>query len=458
MPGGNVRLAVVAGERALLVPEETHGFEGPLVDLDGLRVRCCRPTPLAAARIRELVPALRPRPLGAHGSSFGFGDRVGLATPGHVRALRASGSQLAPVLAQQSARELERTGRSFTEVLDGATWGALESGWTSGYGADADHLRSETDVSAAVAAGFTMLTLDPSDHVDHTAATIHGVALEERVSALPWQALEDDWPAMRRRHARLGSDLEIARAAAVFGRALVQVASLARVAEASANEPDLDLEVSVDETTRPTTALEHAFLAVELRRLGVRFTGLAPRFPGEWEKGVELRGGREAVSDALATHARVAREHGGYRVSVHSGSDKFSVYPLLADHQASAWHVKTSGTSYLEALRVVAAVEPELFRDVLRVAEAHFGEDRHTYAVGRTAGVPEPTSVADAELSALLDDDDARQCLHVTFGSVLSDAALAAALRRVLVAADDAYANALVAHFRRHLEPLRRLR
>jgi hypothetical protein len=94
----------------------------------------------------------------------------------------------------------------------------------------------------------------------------------------------------------------------------------------------------------------------------------------------------------------------------------------------------------------------------LRVAEAHFGEDRHTYAVGRTAGVPEPTSVADAELSALLDDDDARQCLHVTFGSVLSDAALAAALRRVLVAADDAYANALVAHFRRHLEPLRRLR
>jgi hypothetical protein len=71
--------------------------------------------------------------------------------------------------------------------------------------------------------------------------------------------------------------------------------------------------------------------------------------------------------------------------------------------------------------------------------------------------VPEPSSVADADLPALLDDDDARQCLHVTFGSVLSDGSLAAALRQALVASGDAYSNALAAHFRRHLEPLRAL-
>jgi tagaturonate epimerase len=54
-----------------------------------------------------MEPAARPRPLGTTGSSFGFGDRLGLATPGHVRALLAAGA-VAPALAQQSARELER--------------------------------------------------------------------------------------------------------------------------------------------------------------------------------------------------------------------------------------------------------------------------------------------------------------------------------------------------------------
>jgi hypothetical protein len=301
-----------------------------------------------------------------------------------------------------------------------------------------------------------MLTLDPSEHVDGSAGGAQRAALEERVRLLPWQALEDDWAAMRRRYTRRGSDLEVARAAAVFGHALAHVAALARTADALAGGP-LDIEVSVDETDVPTTVFEHLFLAVELRRLGVRFTGLAPRFPGVWQKGVELRGDRDDVSAALAAHARVAREQGGYRVSVHSGSDKLSVYPILAGCDACAWHVKTSGTSYLEALRVVAAVEPELFREVLAVADTHMADDRRSYAVAVTAGVPEPSSVADADLPALLDDDDARQCLHVTFGSVLSDGSLAAALRQALVASGDAYSNALAAHFRRHLEPLRAL-
>ena len=68
--------------------------------------------------------------------------------------------------------------------------------------------------------------------------------------------------------------------------------------------------------------------------------------------------------------------------------------------------MKTSGTSYLEALRVVGAVEPELFREVLEVADRHLADDRRSSAVALTAAVPEPSSVADADLPALLDDDD----------------------------------------------------
>jgi hypothetical protein len=365
-----------------------------------------------------------------------------------VRALRASGTPLAPVLAQQSARELERTGRTFRDVLDAATWGALECGWVSGYGADADHLRTGAEVADAVASGFTMLTLDPSAEVDAAAAAAGGRDLDDRVRALPWKLLEDDWRALRRRHR--ADELELARTAATYGRALAHVAALHRAAGDAAA---LDVEVSVDEIDVPTSAFAHRFLAVELRRLGVRLTGLAPRFPGAWRKGVDVAGDLREIALAAALHARVAEEEGSHKVSVHSGSDKLSVYPLLAA-AGGRWHVKTSGTSYLEALRVVAATDPSLFRDVLAVARDALAEDRRSYAVAATAGVPEQATLPDGSLPGLLDDADARQCLHVTYGSVLADVALAERLRGALGAHAEAYAAALGTHLARHLEPL----
>jgi hypothetical protein len=450
LPGGRARIVTVAGERVLCVPAGTEGFEGAVVEDGGERLRLVPLTAAAAERIRRLVPALAPQPLGSGRSSFGFGDRLGLATPGHVRALRTTGAGLAPVLAQQSARELERTGRTFRDVLDAATWGAVESGWVSGYGADADHLRSETEVADAVASGFTMLTVDPSAEVDAAAAMSGGHKLEERLHALPWEALEDDWPALRRRYPG-ASELEVARTAGTYGRALVCVVALHRAAGDAA--ATLDVEVSVDEINVPTSALAHRFLVTELRRLGVRLTGLAPRFPGAWRKGVDVAGDLDEIARAAALHARVAEDEGGHKVSVHSGSDKLAVYPLLAS-AGGRWHVKTSGTSYLEALRVVAATRPSLFRDVLTVARDVLAGDRLTYAIAETAGVPEPATLSDAGLPDLLDDADARQCLHVTYGSVITDDGLACRLRATLAAHAEAYAEALAAHLARHLDAL----
>ena len=451
LPEGRVRIV----DGLLRVPATSPGFEGTVVDADDA-FRLVVPTPAAAARLRELVPALRPRPLGTSGSSFGFGDRLGLATAGHIQALRASGTSLAPVLAQQSARELERTGRTFADVLEAATWGAVGAGWTSPWGADADHLRTGVEVAEAVAAGFTMLTLDPSAHLDTAAAAMDGDELERRVRALPWSALEDDWTALRRRYDRGEvSELELARTVSTFGGALAQVVALWRVVDEASVGP-LDVEVSVDETDAPTTTFAHRFLAAELVRLGVRFTSLAPRFPGAWHKGIDVVGDLGELARAAAEHARVAAE-GGYRVSVHSGSDKPSVYPLLAAVPGGRWHVKTSGTSYLEALRVVAVVDPALLRDVLGCARESFAADRRSYAVAATAGLPEPSSVPDERLPALLDDADARQCLHVTFGSILTDEDVGPRLRARIREHADAYADALALHFSRHLDPLGRL-
>ncbi len=442
-----MRLVSVAGRSMLAVASHIEGFAGEPAEIDGRAVRLVAKTPATAAAVRALLPHLRPRPLG-NTPSFGFGDRIGLATPGHIRSLRASGSRLAPVLAQQSARELTRTGRSFTDVLDAATWGALEAGWTSGYGADADHLRTTEDVESALAAGFTMFTLDPSAHVDEWARQADSPDLVRAVKKLPWELLEDDWRAMKSRYTAVQSDLVIARCAAVFGRAIAHVVQLARVLERPGET--WDIEVSVDETGEPTTPFEHLFLAVELRRLGVPFTSLAPRLPGRWEKALDVDGDFEAIARAVREHASIAADHGPYKLSIHSGSDKFAVYALLAEESSGSLHVKTSGTSYLEALRVVAATEPELFREILTIARSRFELDRDSYELSAGAHVPS----GDGDLAAMLDDPGARQGLHVTYGAVLSHAAVGPALVGALDHAADDYARALESHLGRHLSLL----
>ena len=90
--------------------------------------------------------------------------------------------------------------------------------------------------------------------------------------------------------------------------------------------PPFELEVSVDETETPTTHAEHVYIASELKRLGVDWVSLAPRFIGRFEKGVDY------IGDLGAGRPGRARRHrpplGPYKLSLHSGSDKFSVYPI----------------------------------------------------------------------------------------------------------------------------------
>src|SRR3954471_23072194 len=93
--------------------------------------------------------------------SFGFGDRIGLATPGHVEAMRRSGAGIAPIFPQQSIREMARTGRSPATVMDDALNGMRQAGWDGPTGADADHLKTFEDVDATAAVGFTFFTIDP---------------------------------------------------------------------------------------------------------------------------------------------------------------------------------------------------------------------------------------------------------------------------------------------------------
>jgi len=218
--------------------------------------------------------------------------------------------------------------------------------------------------------------------------------------------------------------------------------------------------VSVDETDTPTSHAEHVFVASELIRRGVRWVSLAPRFIGRFEKGVDYIGDTRAFEADVEVHAAIARRFGPYKISLHSGSDKFSIYEIAARHTRGLVHLKTAGTSYLEALRAVAQVSPDLFRAIYAFSRGRYDEDRASYHVSAALDrAPAPSTVTDEELGGLLDQFDVRQILHVTFGSVLttrgSDGALlfADAIMSLLRSHTEVHAACLKRHFIRHLSP-----
>jgi hypothetical protein len=435
---------------------DAAGFEGTHHSESGAIL--CPLTPANAAALRARLTWLRPVPLGLR-TSAGFGDRLGLATPGHVRAVRQF-SSIAPIFAQQSVRENDRTGRTPQQVVDDAMWGIFQEGWRGPWGADADHLKTPADVDAFIAAGYTFYTIDPGDHVDNSAHTAPPAELEAKVQALPWDVLEDTAQDMARRYLDRAFDLgglslifdevTFLRAAAKYGRAIAHTVRMYRHLTDRMGKRLYELEVSVDETDTPTSVHEHFYVASELQRLGVIWVSMAPRFVGRFEKGVDYIGDLGEFEAELARHAAVARHFGGYKLSLHSGSDKFSVYAIAARHTDGMVHLKTAGTSYLEALRVVAKVKPGFFRQILRFARDRYETDRLTYHVSaQLAKVPTPDALSDADLPGLLEQFDARQVLHVTFGSALDRFGdqLLATLREH----EEVYYTVLESHFKRHL-------
>lgn len=445
------------GDKCLGVAGDVSGFEGTQHDPSGALI--CPLTPANAAALRARLPWLRPQLLGLE-KSAGCGDRLGLATPGHVRAVRQVGGGIAPILAQQSMRENARTLRTPQQVVDDASWGAFQEGWRAPWGADADHLKTTEDIDVCVKAGYTFFTIDPGDHVDNEAHTASLNVLQDKFSALPWAELEDLPSGLRQRYLDQSFEIEdltlefdettLLRAAAKYGRAIAHTTRLYR--HLAAQTQNFELEMSVDETETPTSAEEHFFIASELKRLGVQWVSLAPRYVGRFEKGVDYIGNLAEFERELAKHAAIARALGPYKLSIHSGSDKFSVYPIYAKLTKGLVHLKTAGTSYLEALRAVAQVKPALFREILAYARERYPEDRATYHVSaQLSRVPMPDTVAKADLPALLDQFDARQVLHVTFGSALER--YGEELLDVLAANEEAHYAPLEIHFEKHLSP-----
>ncbi len=142
---------------------------------------------------------------------------------------------------------------------------------------------------------------------------------------------------------------------------------------------------------------------------------------GRWEKAIDYIGDIKLFKELLKEHVHVLKIFGGYRLSLHSGSEKFSTYKPFSEITEGNFHVKTAGTSWLEALRTLAIRSPVLFRSIFSFALNGFKEERKSYHLTTDIEkIPDIGNIADEKLAGYLDMAESRQVLHVAFGSTLT--------------------------------------
>lgn len=452
-------LAKTGASRALIIfNENSCGFFGHFYKAGKNKMWFCQTDHQNAVLLRKLFPFTAPSSLKNEELTFGMGDRLDFASPGHLRTIKEYNA--APVLAQQSVRELTLTGRTYAEAIDSATWAVFQEGYRKPWGADGDHLKTPEMVREALGVGTTMITADISDYIRDEYAAADSTAVREAYNELDdyyrkrieRKYLENGYRFDTNEEFRFSAE-NLARIALIYKEAL----DFAGVLFTAGREvkSDFDFEVSIDETETPTSPQAHIFVQGELKNASIEFVSLAPRFIGEFQKGIDYIGDTLEFEKAFRTHAAIARYSGGYKISVHSGSDKFSVFPIIGKETLGHFHIKTSGTSWLEALRVVAEASPELFRrlytfavDVFPITSSHYYV---TPDFNKLYGID---NRSDNELAEALDNPHDRRILHIAYGEIFKNESMKEELHTVLQENTERYYDILMKHFHKHLEKL----
>jgi hypothetical protein len=368
--------------------------------------------------------------------SFGVGDRFAHEAEAQLAAfeqLAAAGVIAAPVW-NKSHREHTFVGSQPASVREAAAAAVAARGWSHPWYVDADHIRLETVDRYLACSDF--FTLDVAD-------------------AIGKQAEASDVDGFLRRHPELTEHVaiegieapvplsaeETRRIAMHYLAACREAGTLWRHIAAGRDEPFVT-EVSMDETDSPQTPPELLVILAMLADEKIPVETIAPKFTGRFNKGVDYVGDldqftREFRDDiAVLTHA--AKVYGlpaSLKLSVHSGSDKFSLYPVIrhaAADTGAGFHIKTAGTTWLEELIGLAEAGGdglELARDIY--AEAFSGIDAFTAPYATVididrAKLPDPAVVRNwsgAELASAIRhvpthpgfNASVRQLLHVAF-------------------------------------------
>ena len=287
--------------------------------------------------------------------SFGVGDRFARQGKAQLRAcvLAARDAvQVVPVW-NKSNREHLIVGSQPLEVRREADAAVRELGWTGAYHVDADHISLETVDRFLEASDF--YTLDVAAAIDRPAGAGE---VAEFVARHPELLERLDLPG-------LATPLYITREAAVetankYLFAVKEAARIYRRIESVKGAGRFIVEVSMDETDHPQTPSEMLVILTALADERVPLQTIAPKFTGRFNKGVDYVGDLEQFEAefradiAVIAHAvRHCALPGNLKLSVHSGSDKFGIYPIIRralQDSGAGLHVKTAGTTWLEEL------------------------------------------------------------------------------------------------------------
>ena len=373
--------------------------------------------------IRRIFPFTNPSSHQNFDITIGLGDRLGLASAGHLRLLK--GKKVFPVLAQQSIRELNLTGRTYDDVLAAASWAVFQEGYTSGFGADGDHLKTSAEVKMAIGCGVTMITLDCSEHINNNIISLSAPEIDQlylTISDKDRQKLETKY-LMKNLKLKDGSTItfsvsEFRKIVLIYLKAINYTIDIYHSDIKNCGR-HIDFEMSIDETLTSTSPESHYFVASELLDGGVEITSLAPRFCGEFQKGIDYRGDIHNFTQEFNVHVKIAQNF-SYKISIHSGSDKFSVFPIIGEKTGGHYHLKTAGTNWLEAVRVIAVKDPSLYRRMHKFAIQHLDEAKKYYHISaNVSNIPDIEKLKDSELPSLMNMDDSRQVIHITYGLIL---------------------------------------
>jgi len=430
------------------------------VNGDKLTVRVAYLTHHNLLILRKIFPLLSPSACGSR-VSFGSGDRLGIVTPAHIQALK--NRNIFPILAQQSVREMTRTERNWQNVLDDTIWGCVEAGYQGPFGADADHVKEIEDIQGAIDAGYTMFTIDPSDQINDNISSLTQRELKELYTSIPERKkLEKLY--LGKTYTVNGGRLQFTQedlviSVVTYYKALKHVIKCYQYLKEHAKQK-FDLEVSVDETLAFTTPISHIFIVEELHRNGVDFQNLALHYVGVFQKAVDYIGDVEEFAREMEIHSTIAKQFGGYKLSLHSGGLKFSVLPAFSEKTQGLFHVKIS-TSWLESMRIIIRKNPDLYRQIHPYILEKFDRDKASYDLTTDLSlVPDINKIPDSHLEDLLDNNEARQLIHTTYGSILSGKNQEGAylfrdqIYQILYHNEDQHYQAISEHVKKHLDLL----
>jgi hypothetical protein len=285
--------------------------------------------------------------------SFGVGDRFAHEAGAQLTAfekLAVAGIVVAPVW-NKSNREHSFIGSEPTSVRAAAAAAVKERGWSHPWFVDADHIGLATVDRFLEPSDF--FTIDVADWIGKPAA------------AADIDAFLQKHPELTRPVAIDGIDGGVALSAdtarATATKYLAACQDAGRVYRHIASRKDAFVtEVSMDETDSPQTPPELLVILAMLADEKIPVDTIAPKFTGRFNKGVDYVGDlsqfTKEFSDDIAVLAHAAKTYGlpaGLKLSVHSGSDKFSLYPVIREAVArtgAGFHIKTAGTTWLEEI------------------------------------------------------------------------------------------------------------